>query len=69
MNNIIATAGYTAGDFSRDSNGNPTAHYEAWINGDVVHTTKRRAQIGYSGHSHGGAECRLRDATRHVLFD
>ena len=57
--NILATAWYNSYDFGHDINGNPTAHFELWANGDKVKETKRRQQIGYSGCKHAVAEYEL----------
>jgi hypothetical protein len=48
----------SAFNFSRDTNGNPTAHYSV----DAVTVTKRRKQIGYDETAMGGARDAIKKA-------
>lgn len=55
MSHLIATATMQIFDFAHDTSGNPTAHYELRVDGELLRRTRRREQIGYSGTHSSGA--------------
>ena len=60
--NILCTAWYNTYDFGYDGNGNATAHYELWSEGNKIRGTKtKREQIGYSDTKNGAAEFALKE--------
>ena len=59
MSNIITSGWTNCFDFKHDMSGNPTSHFEVWIDGKQIKRTKRRRQIGYNGYTSTAADMEL----------